>query len=172
MFALICIQGNTYIIEPQKNAVLHNSKGLAYMQDGYYYQAAYEFKLAILLSNNTAATASFYNNLGVVYQRAQKYDWALGCYKKAIQMNPNFLEYYQNLIKIYKEEGLITRVIARYSKATQSSGSSSKTWLILGLAYLEANKYDKGIACLKKFREIEPNLLLTDGVNNLLNQYK
>jgi len=168
---ILAVQGNTYVIDPPKNAVWHNEQGLFYMQEGYYYQAACEYRLAISLSSNTAATATFYNNLGIVYQRAQKDKWALECFQKAIQMNPNFLEYYQNMIKVYKTKSMLTTLINKYSKIAKKSNANSKTWLVLGLAYLEMHKYDEAVICLNKFKKLEPNLLLTEGVDKILDQF-
>lgn len=170
--AFLCIQGNTYIIDPQKNAVWHNEKGLYYFKESFYNQAAYEFKLAILLSNNTAATASFYNNLGMVYQKAGRNDWALQSYQKAIKMNPNFLEYYKNMISIYKTQKKLSSVISQYSVKARDVDADSKVWLVLGLTYLEMNKYDDALYCLKKFKKMEPNLLITQGVDKIIDKFK
>ena len=53
-------------IDAERNAHIHNNTGLMYMQEGFYYGAIKEFKLAIDLNPNTQATAVYYSNLVTV----------------------------------------------------------------------------------------------------------
>ena len=54
-------------IDPRENAVWHNDRGIDYLRKGFYYGAVQEFKLAILLNDNSPSSGVFYNNLGETY---------------------------------------------------------------------------------------------------------
>jgi len=101
-FFLIIAQQNIMVIDPANNANTHNQRGLIYLKEGYALPAIQEFKLAIRLCPNSSATATFYNNLGLSYIKIRRYDWALWCFEKSISINPNFIDFYSNLVKVYK----------------------------------------------------------------------
>ena len=62
-------------------------KALAYLNSGDFNQSIqwYEKVLANDSSNTTAL-----NNMGLAYMRLKKYDNAVGCFKKAIELEPSF----------------------------------------------------------------------------------
>ena len=64
-----------YTIDSEKNAYIHNNKGLYYIRERMYYPAIEEFKNAISLSPDTQATAVFYNNLGQAYMAVGRRIW-------------------------------------------------------------------------------------------------
>lgn len=169
LFILVFIQGSKFVIDPVTNAVLHNENGLKMLRDGYYTAAISEFKLAIALNPNTAVTATFYNNLGNTYLKIRKYGWAVFCFNKAININPNFLEYYQNLVNAYKAQNLVTSEINRHFAKLKKNQSDATSWLILGLLYKELNYNYDAILCLKEFKKLEPDLILTREVDDMIN---
>ena len=66
-FASGFVNPDTYKIDAEKNAVIHNNLGLKAVSERYYYRAIQEFTLAIALNPKTQATAVYYNNLGETY---------------------------------------------------------------------------------------------------------
>ena len=89
-------------IDPRKNAVWHNDRGIDYLQKGFYYSAVQEFKLAILLNDNSPLSGVFYNNLGETYMKLGQYYWAVDCFERSLKYNPNFiLKYNICFIVIY-----------------------------------------------------------------------
>ena len=170
LISLTLLQGAKFVIDATKNAVLHNEKGVRFLQDGYIAAAAIEFKLAIALNPRSAASATFYNNLGLAYTRMHRYDWAISSYKNAINLNPNFLEYYRNLIKVYKAKRVLSKEINNNVIRLKKDRTNSSAWLMIGLMYQEMNyKYD-AIVSLKEFRKLEPDLTLTREVNNVISK--
>ena len=63
----------TYVIESENNAAMHNNIGLSYMKDYWWYPAIQEFKIAISLSPNVQASSVYYNNLGECYMTTLKH---------------------------------------------------------------------------------------------------
>jgi tetratricopeptide (TPR) repeat protein len=168
----IFIQGSKYVIDPALNAVMHNNKGLEFLKDGYYVAAAMEFKLAISLNPESAASATFYNNLGLTYMKLQRQDWAISSFERAIALNPNFLEYYRNLVKAYKTNNVLNREVNKSIEIIKKDKSNSRVWLLLGLMYIELKYNYDAVLCLNKFKELEPDLLLSQEVENIISKLK
>ena len=166
----VFIQGSTFVIDAAKNAVMHNEKGVRFLEDGYLASAIVEFKLAIALNPKSAATATFYNNLGTAYLRIHKYNWAASSFKNAISLNPNFLEYYKNLARTYKAQNLLSQEINKNIKQLKKDRSNSSAWLMLGLMYEEINYNYDALISFREFKKLEPDLILTKEVNNVINK--
>ncbi|MEI7475727.1 MAG: tetratricopeptide repeat protein [bacterium] len=161
-------KADTYVIDPVPNSYLHNNIGLQYEKDGYYYAAIEEFKIAILLNPHSASAGSYYNNLGRMYLIARRYDLAGPCFQKAIKINSNFIEFYQNLIKTYKAQRKLSYALNNYIKTVKNNPTNSQAWLTLGLIYREMKNNDKALDCFDKFLEIEPNLYMSVDVRNII----
>ncbi|EKE02307.1 MAG: tetratricopeptide TPR_1 repeat-containing protein [uncultured bacterium] len=172
LILLVFLQGGKFVIDATKNAVMHNEKGVRLMADGYYAAAAMEFKLAIGLNPDSAASATFYNNLGLTYMHLHRYDWAATSFERAVNLNPNFLEYYRNLVIAYRAQNIITQKVDKHIQIVKKNKNNSNSWLLLGLMYVEL-KYDYDARlCLKEFKKLEPDLLLTQGVDDIINKLK
>ena len=164
----ILLQGSVFVIDPAENAVWHNEKGVQYLNDGYISSAIDEFKLAVSLSPNSATSASFLNNLGIAYSKIHKYDWAIACFQKAINLNPYFIDYYKNLVKAYKSKNELINITIKYVKLLRKHNSDSKAWLILGLTYEELGYKDYAKKSLEQFKKLEPQSIITPGVDDII----
>jgi len=88
--AMIFMQGSTFVIDPAKNAVWHNDRGLFFLRMDNYYGAIQEFKIAISLNRNTQASAAFYYNLGSAYKKIGVIELARPCFQRAVSLNPDY----------------------------------------------------------------------------------
>lgn len=158
---------NFEVIDSQKNAYLHNNYGLVYVEQGNYYAAVKEFKMAIDLNPNTQATAIFYNNLGNVYYKLEFSKYAVQCFESAKTLYPLNVEYYKNLAKAYKQQGVLNSKIKTYSISKNILDK-----VLLGFLYLEAGNKQKGIVILDSFCMDEPDLLITGGIKYYINKVK
>lgn len=156
---------DVYVIDAEKNAIMHNNLGLRAISDKNYYTAVQEFFLAIALNPNTQATAVYYNNLGETYMKLGYFKDAQSCFEKAItQYNLDFL-YYQNLVAAFKAQKIIPQKIKVYEVKSQKD---SLNMIILGLLYVQSGNLRSGIVKLDEFCYKEPNLLITGAVEDYL----
>jgi len=155
------------VIDSQKNAFFHNNRGLVYVEQGNYFAAVKEFKMAIDLNPGTQATAVYFNNLGNVYLRLDFFKYAVQCYESAIALYPLNVEYYKNLAKAYKSQGTANSKINRLLKSTNILDK-----VLLGFLYLETGNKAKGVFTLDSFCMTEPDLLITSGVKYYINKVR
>lgn len=161
------IQGNCeiYVIDAAKNSVYHNNVGMNWFNEGYYYGAIQEFKIAISLNPNTQATASYFDNLGRTYLAIGYPDLAQDSFVNAIRLNPMNLSYRQHLANCYRRMGK-ANVDAQINKYIKSKNPLDS--VMVGLLYIEKGDLNSGIVKLDEFCINQPNLILTEGVKTYL----
>jgi len=166
------IQGSTFVIDPAKNAVWHNERGLFFLRFGNYYGAIQEFRIAIALNHKSEASGAFYNNLGSAYYKLGNYEPASQCFQKAIKFNPNFIQYYQNLIDSYKVQKKLSKVAKDYEKIIIKNPYNSRAHLMLGLINKKINNKSKAIKHLSEFKRLEPDLDVTKQIDSMLREMR
>lgn len=65
---------------------IHNNIGFCYLQTGKYFEAAMHLESAIDCSPENSFA---YNNLAEVHERDGRKEWAIGLYKKALEIMPD-----------------------------------------------------------------------------------
>jgi len=155
------------VIDAEKNAYLHNNYGLVYIEQGNYYAAVQEFKIAINLNPNTQATAVYYNNLGEVYLKLGFGRYAAQCFESSRTLYPLNVQYYVNLAKAYKAMGTLPNMINQFSKSKNILDK-----ILLGFMHIEAGNKGRGLAVLDDFCLTEPDLLITSGVKYYMKEIK
>jgi len=168
LILILFVQGSTFVIDPAKNAVWHNEKGLFYLRFENYYGAIEEFKIAIALNHKSEASGAFYNNLGSTYYKLGVYESASKCFQKALSFNPNFIQYYQNLIDTYKIQKKLTKVIKDYEKMVKKDPYNSRLHLMLGLIHKKNNNKIEAVRYLSEFKRLEPDLEVTKQIDIML----
>lgn len=154
-----------YVINSERNAYIHNNKGLNHVQDGFYYAAIQEFKIAISLNPDTQASAVYYNNLGEVYMKIGYPDLAQDCFERALTQYSLNLKYYQNLADCYQARGLIN------VKIKQTNENTNPLNLIMrGILYEKKGDMKRAITTLDEFTAKEPDLIITPAVRNHVNR--
>ncbi len=154
-----------YTINAEKDAFYHNNVGLNYLKDRVYYAAIQEFKIAISLSPSTQATAVFQNNLGETYIFIGYPEQAQECFEDAIKLYGLNLKYYMNLVKCYKERGLVDSKIKEFK-----SSNNIYDRIKLGLLYIEAEQYRLGVNTLDELTMEEPDLMITPALRQYIAQ--
>ena len=154
-------------INPRENAIWHNDMGLDYLQKGFYYGAVQEFKLAILLNDNSPSSGVFYNNLGETYMKLGQYNWAADCFYQTLKYNPNFIYYYENYAKSLNSSGKLNSKILEYRQQSLYDPGNSSNWLMLGIFYKELGEYKQAIDCFDKFLKLEPKIILSPTVRKI-----
>lgn len=159
------VMSGSYQIDATKNAVLHNSIGLRYLEEHCYYAAVQEFKIAISLNPNSQSAAISYNNLGRAYMELGFAQQAQDCFERAISLYGLNFEYYKNLANCYAQLNIAKQKIAQYK---QSDNPLNK--IMLGLLYVYTGNKRAGIITLDSFCMSEPDLIVTGGVREFLRE--
>lgn len=168
-FAPLCAQAKLGVpkIDAQKNAVNHNNRGVIYMQDRYYAAAIKEFQMAVLLDPETQASSVYYANLANCYMKIGYPALAQDTLQRAVKLNPMNFSYYEDLAVVYKRLGIINQKLKFYQKSASKNPLSK---VMIGLLYMEQGNTQAGSAKLMEFIYSEPDLIITSGVKNYLEQ--
>ncbi len=73
--------------------------------------------------------ADVYNMLGVIYFIDNRYDDAIRAFRRALDINPFYIEASLNLSIVYNETGEFDKAQQAYAAAKASSGRSTRTYL-------------------------------------------
>lgn len=171
------LQGYEYKYEVPKldatnNAASRNSKGIMYMEMGYYNAAMTEFKVAISLNPNSPASAAYYNNLGLLYIKINKLIEASECFDKAISLNPVFLEYYKNKVDVLDKSGVIDKFLSRYIKQINQDNKNSNAYLMAGLICAQMGQKANAINYLQQYVAIEKTNVMSRAVKQEIKDLK
>ena len=154
-----------YTINAEKDAFLHNNKGINYLQDRIYYAAIQEFKIAISLSPSTQASAIFYNNLGETYNFIGYPDLAKDCFENAIKLYGLNFKYYINLTECYINLGLAQNKISEFKNS-----KNIYEQIQLGILYIKTGEKRKGINVLDEICAQEPDLMITPAIRQYIKE--
>ena len=154
-----------YTIDAEKDAFIHNNKGINYLNDRIYYAAIQEFKIAIQLSPNTQSTAIFKNNLGETYMYIGYPDMARVCFEDALLLYGLNFKYYQNLANCYEQLGIVKTKISEYE-----ASASLYDKIMLGLLYIQTGQKRRGINTLDEICQSEPDILITPAIKLYLKE--
>ncbi len=154
-----------YVIDAEKNSVTHNNVGMNYFNEGYYYGAIQEFKIAISLNPNSQSTATYFDNLGRTYLAIGYPNLAEDSFINAIKLNPMNLSYRQHLANAYRRmgKGTVNKKISEYL-----GSKNPLDGVMVGLLYLEIGDKNSAIIKLDEFCTNQPNLILSEGVKAYL----
>jgi len=136
-----------------------------YFNEGYYYGAIQEFKIAISLNPNTQASAGFFDNLGRTYLIIGYPELAEDCFVNAIRLNPMNLSYRQHLADTYRRMG---KAVLNSKLKVYLTSKNPLDSVMAGLLYIAKGDTDAGIIKLDEFCITQSNLILAQGVKAYL----
>jgi tetratricopeptide (TPR) repeat protein len=151
-------------IRAENNAYRHNNMGLMYLNENYYFGAIKEFQIAIDLLPDKQASAAFYVNLGKTYEKIGYDNLAQKCFEKAVSLNILCFDYYLVLAENYQKQGLSDEKILEFQRKTPSPLND----IMIGLLYIQKGQLSTGMTVLDEFCNKEPNLIITFGVRQYL----
>lgn len=155
-----------FVIKPEVAAMQYNNKGINYLKDGHYLSAISAFKIALALNSESSSAAPIYNNLGQAYLKTGEPQMAQECFEAALHFAPMGFKYYQNLILAYKTQNLLKSAVNNNSFKIEKGMEP----IIYGLAFIELGDYQQGKKFLQNFAKKEPNLIITNSINDYLKQ--
>lgn len=86
-----------------------------------------------------------YNNRGLVYFQAGKFDCAIADYNKALSLNPGLANAYNNRANYYAACGNLVAAIADYDQALDLNPSYVRAWINRGITLRELERYEEAI---------------------------
>lgn len=126
-------------------AISYNKKGIELSNKGYFQDAIIYFKRAInTVPNNKRLCPTFYNNLGITYEKIKKYDLAEQYYRQSINLNPEDAGSLNNLGMLYflNTKKDYDKSIECFQKAIELKPENSSYYLGLAKSYECKGLYD------------------------------
>jgi Flp pilus assembly protein TadD len=96
-------------------------------------------------------------NQGVDFYQRREFLKAIQSYQKVIQLNPTYIEAYNNLGIIYQEVGNFDKALEAYQKAIEINPRYEKTLNNLGIFFFLKNRYEESIEAFQKALAINSN---------------
>lgn len=100
-----------------------------------------------------------YNNLGHSLTAIKDLDKAICAYQKALELNPDSIETYFSLIRIFQEKKETDKAIFYYQQIIKINPDNAEAYNNLGLIFRGENNFNDAINCYKKALEINPTYL-------------
>ncbi|MHC4531046.1 MAG: sulfatase-like hydrolase/transferase [Planctomycetota bacterium] len=98
-----------------------------------------------------------HNNMGRAFAKQKSFDSAIGHYKKALEINPDFANAYYNLGNVFLRRGELDEAIKHYTKALDLAPDLPEAHLNMGNALLKQGKLEEAIAYYNKAIKVRPD---------------
>jgi len=96
-------------------------------------------------------------NSGVAFYNQKQFSKAIEAYQKVIELDPNYVEAYNNLGIIYQTTGDAKSALGAYQKATEINPKYVKGYNNLGLLFLLEGRYEEALEAFQKALAINSN---------------
>ena len=99
-----------------------------------------------------------------------KLDEAVACYRRALELKPDYAEAHNNLGIALKDQGKLDEAVACYRRALELKPDYAEAHNNLGNALKDQGKLDEAVACYRRALELKPDF--AEAHNNLGNALK
>jgi len=140
------------------NAEAHLYLGVAYGKKGDYESAFREFDWVNAKDPAFRAAASTHNDIAMLYYLREMYREAIAEFKKAISVNPKFIEAYFNLGTAYSALGDTKNAIDSYREVIRLDPKNSYSHWNLGINLEKTGDIEAAIHHWKKYIEHTPGV--------------
>ena len=86
-----------------------------------------------------------------------KLDEAIACYRRAVELKPDYAEAHNNLGVPLKDQGKLDEAVACYRRAVELKPDFAEAHNNLGLAFKDQGKLDEAVACYQRALELKPD---------------
>ena len=86
-----------------------------------------------------------------------KRDEAVACYRRAVELKPDFAEAHNNLGNALKDQGEFDEAIAGCRRALELKPDYAEAHNNLGVAFQGQGKLDEAVACYRRALELKPD---------------
>ena len=98
-----------------------------------------------------------HNLLGAAHVRCMQYNQAIGSYKKAIELNPDYAEAHSNMGIAYKGADDLLAAIKSFKRAIKIRPDFAEAYNNMGLALKDKGDTEAAIECYKQATKIKPD---------------
>jgi tetratricopeptide (TPR) repeat protein len=109
------------------------------------------------LSQGRLAEEIPYYNLGAGLNLQRRFDEAIGCYQKALEINPNFAEAHNNLGTTLNSQGRLDEAIGCFQKALKINPYFAEAHNNLGTALYSQGRLDEAIREFQEVLRLKPD---------------
>ncbi|MGA3052186.1 MAG: tetratricopeptide repeat protein [Chitinispirillaceae bacterium] len=99
------------------------------------------------------------NNLGLEYQRTERFDEAIACYRKAIEISPASWGSYFNLGDVLMQTGRTNEAITQFQMALDRKPGCAEAQVSLGIALAQTGQETEAVAHYRKALDIDPRFI-------------
>ena len=86
-----------------------------------------------------------------------KLDEAVACYRRALELRPDYAEAHNNLGVAFKDQGKLDEAVACWRRALELEPDYAEAHGNLGVAFKEQGKLDEAVACCRRAVELKPD---------------
>lgn len=147
---LIGACASTITEENMQRATAHYKLGVSYLNENNVQSAFVEFQKALELNPNDKEVL---NAIGVIYLlKLEDFQKAIDFFQRAIRVDQNFSDGYNNLGFAYEKAGRFNDAIDSYKKALSNPvyRTAEKAYNNLGRVYYRLGRYDEAIDAYKE----------------------
>ncbi|MCK4797003.1 MAG: tetratricopeptide repeat protein [Spirochaetes bacterium] len=113
------------------------------------------FSLSILVSLSVFPKTAFdYNHKGIKYAKQEFYDLAIDCFIKAIDLDPEHLQSYENLATVYYHKGMYDESIECFNKIIELKPDDFRAYNNRGNIYYHKGMYKEALSDYNKAIEL------------------
>ena len=116
---------------------------------------AYANELASIMTKTHPDEAKAFAIYGDVLFQEKKYTEARDSYKKALKLNNQIYQIWEQLIRIEVSQGDFQQAVADGEEALTVFPNQAELYLYTGIAYSQTKNYDKAVSYLKNAAELE-----------------
>jgi predicted O-linked N-acetylglucosamine transferase (SPINDLY family) len=134
-------------------------------------QAAEQIYRQILQADPSHADAiHLLGALGESYRVLHRIPEAIACYRRALELKPDFVEVHNNLGNLLKEQGNLDEALACYRRVLELRPDFAEVHNNVGVVLKDHGNLDEAIACYRRALELKPDFAAAhNNLGNALN---
>ncbi|MGZ6209923.1 MAG: tetratricopeptide repeat protein [Syntrophales bacterium] len=125
-----------------------------------WHQTSYWRDDVALFSRSLAVTKNnwlAWNNLGVAYDKLNRSQWAMTCYREAIRIKPDYADAWNNIGAVYIKSGQPEQAIVYFREALKANPYYTNALNNLAAVYYELGQSEQAIMYYSKALQIKPD---------------
>jgi len=149
-----CIIKAPGMARPYHNLAYYHYQKIGDMNEAMEF---YKTSLTKKYTHSKTGHALTFNNMATIFYDKGKYESSIRFYKKALEIDPNYLNAMQNLTLLYVRTGRFSKALESSDRLLSERKRSSDFLQIKGFVLLTAGRFNEAISILKMALDIDSN---------------